>query len=411
MRLLIALIIVLIGFKTFYLTPLGVYAKFLIFGIATLAFIFNFRAIIKIFWFKLIGIMVLISILNSYLIFHQSFIASIIANSSLIEVFALSFIFTWLNKDAINFGSLLKWLIISAWIYSVIVFLISALHLNFAVSTSEGMVCREAGKLSKHLIFFGFFFYFFLFRRTKKFRHLLYCFWFIFVTQIYDIQRGDIIFIVVAITLFSFIQSRYKGITVIGMSLSGYFTLATLNYIFANSLIKDKFVQMSYFIQPEKWDLINDASIAVRLREIEFVMSYIVESPFFGAGLVKPGNYTDYFGDQHFYIQDIGLIGIFFSFGLFGLIYYFFTVYKTIGLQKIVINKKLNVYGLNLYLLFFVLYGLKSGISVYVPFIMLFCIFSIDFVKHQHLTSENSSKQDEPTQQDKLMGTIAKRNR
>ena len=66
MRLLIALITVLIGFKTFYLTPLGVYAKFLIFGIAALAFILNFKAIIKIFWFKVIGIMVLISILNSY---------------------------------------------------------------------------------------------------------------------------------------------------------------------------------------------------------------------------------------------------------------------------------------------------------------------------------------------------------
>ncbi|MDG1147439.1 MAG: hypothetical protein P8N52_03945, partial [Crocinitomicaceae bacterium] len=357
------------------------------------------------------GIMVLISILNSYLIFHQSFVASIIANSSLIEVFALSFIFIWLNQGSIHFSSLIKWLLISAWMYSVIVFLISALNLNFAVSTSEGMVCREAGKLSKHLIFFGFFFYYFLFRRKKKFRHLLYCFWFVFVTQIYDIQRGDIIFIVLTITLFSFIQSRYKGITVIGIAASGFFTLATLNYIFANSVIKDKFVQMSYFFQPEKWDLINDSSIAVRLREIEFVMSYIVESPFFGAGLVKPGNYTDYFGNQHFYIQDIGLIGIFFSFGLFGLIYYFFTLYRAIGLQKFVINQKLNVFGLNLYLLFFVLYGLKSGISVYVPFIMLFCIFSFDFVKHQHLDSEGNAEQDNVNQQGKLMDTIAKKNR
>ena len=354
--------------------------------------------------------MVLISILNSYLIFHQSFVASIIANSSLIEVFALSFIFTWLSQGSIDFNKLLKWLIVSAWVYSVVVFLTSVLNLSFAVSTSEGMVCREAGKLSKHLIFFGFFFYFFLFRRKKNFRYLLYCIWFVFVTQIYDIQRGDVIFIVAAITLFSFIQSRYKGITVIGMALSGFLALTTLNYIFANSLIKDKFIQMSYFFQPDKWDLINDASIAVRLREIEFVMSYIIESPFFGAGLVKPGNYTDYFGDQHFYIQDIGLIGIFFSFGLFGLIYYFFILYRTIRLQKIVINQKLNVYGLNLYLLFFVLYGLKSGISVYVPFIMLFCVFSIDFVKHQRLASEERLEQDKPTQQDKLMGTTAKRN-
>ncbi len=396
MRLIIAYIIILIGFNTFYLTPLGLYAKFLIFGISLLAFIFNFRMIIKIFWFKLIGIIVLISILNSYLIFQQNVTSSIIANSNLIEVFALSFVFIWLNKKSIDFNALMKLLILSAWVYSVIIFLTSMLDISFSVNTSEGLVSRGVEKLSKQLVFLGFFFYFDLFMKNKKYKNLLYSFWFFFVTQIYDIQRGDIIFLVVSIGLFIFIRSRYKGITIVGLSLLGFFALFTLSYVFRDSLVKDKFVQMSYFFQPDKWDLISDVSISIRLNEIEFAMNYIKDSPFFGAGLVKPGNYTNYFGDQHFYIGDIGLMGVFFSFGLFGIFYYIYSLHRSIGFQKVVIKEKLNVFGLNLYLLFYVLYSLKNGISIYTPFIMFFCIFAIDFLKHKRLILEKDLKTSKP---------------
>jgi len=382
MKLIIAFVIIVIGFNTFHLTPLGVYSKIFILGISVFGFIVNFKVILKIVWFKVIGIITLISMLSAYVNFNQSFLSSLIANSNLINGFALSFVFIWVKQGKVNFFTLLKWVITFTWLYSIVLFFMSFYDVNFEViSQVDGRVdYRGANKLSKHLIFLVIFFYFDLFRRLKKYKYLCYCLWFLVVTQFYDIQRGDIIFLVAVITIFSLINSKFKGIALFGLSFLGIVSLSVLNYTFSDSLVGEKFVQMGYFFQPDKWKLITDSSVGARLNEIRFALSYIFESPFFGNGLIRSSNYSSYFGDEYFYIHDIGLFGIYFSFGLVGLIYYIFTVVKAFGLQQVVVRDKINVFGLNLFLLFFTLYSIKSGVSVYLPFIMLFCFFSINFI-------------------------------
>ena len=383
MRLYISLLIILIGFRTFNLTPIALETRYIMFAFSLIAFIYNFKLIFNNALLRFILILILISIISSIIIYNQSLVSSVVANSYLISSFAITFIAIWIENKSVDFLKLMRYIIRFAWVFSFIIIIFSVFDLNFNTQSAvSGIVeARGANKLSTNIIYLAFFNYFFEFNKTRNIRYLAYSFWFFMTTQLADIQRGDIVFLVATIFIYIFYSRKFKALAIFIFSIFSSLIITSINFFFSESLITEKFIQFLYFFQPSNYNLIEDAGLLMRLSEILFAIPYIIKSPFFGNGLIRSSNNEIYFDNAYFYVGDIGIIGIIFTFGVIGLIYLIFLIVKSIRLYLMVHQLRLKDYGVSLFLIFFSLYGIKNGVSVYNPFIMLFCFLIVKHIK------------------------------
>ena len=94
-----------------------------------------------------------------------------------------------------------------------------------------------------------------------------------------------------------------------------------------NESNKQKIDSIYNIITLQEIDNLNDSSIKGRINEINLVFEELVPNPIFGNGYFRPSLANDMFAER-FFIADIGLIGVFYTLGLFGILLYIFQFFS-----------------------------------------------------------------------------------
>jgi hypothetical protein len=117
---------------------------------------------------------------------------------------------------------------------------------------------------------------------------------------------------------------------------------------------------------------IDDASIFVRLKEIDFAVNGFMESPISGKGLIRSSKQKDLIGDVYFYTGDIGIYGILFTFGIIGMVILSYYVIWAIKIKY----RQLNIVfsGFYIYTIYILLYTLKDGFIMFNITQFIFCV-------------------------------------
>ena len=388
--LLFIIILTILLFDVFKLTPLSRAVTYLLFGISTFGHILFF---IKKKWFPkkiknwyYFGLTAMsISMLMGYLLYNQSLISGIVANINFYNIGSvIVFLYFFLKKE-ISFKQLFPILkYISCFIAVFVMFMVAA---NFSfINQSEltgNIVIVNAGKISKDLTNFFGIYWLSLFLIKNNYKYLLYSLLFFGVNHFYEIQRFvllvDILLILIAILL---IRKSNRAIKVLIPSL---FSLGFL-YIFLSGssegqAIIDRFAEATKVFTQDS-NSITDASSAARIYEVELALDKFSQSPILGNGFYRASDANKIIGEEgYFHVSDIGIFGVLFSLGLFGVLL-FYQQFRLVWKQ--VRNKWNNKYQLclTLSLVFLMLYSLLTARSInnYTYFFFLFCFYQMSLM-------------------------------
>jgi hypothetical protein len=139
--------------------------------------------------------------------------------------------------------------------------------------------------------------------------------------------------------------------------------------------ITDKFTQMKMAFNSEETGKIDDASIFVRLREIDFAVSGFMENPISGKGLIRSSKQKDIIGDIYFFPGDIGIYGILFTFGIVGILVFLYYIRWIVKIKYTQLN--LIFSGFYIYSIYSLMFTLKDGFIMLSPTQFIFCIMLI----------------------------------
>lgn len=377
-------------FNVFFLTPISVYTDIFVNVLSILGFIYFFKyklikiPIIKL-SFYIIAVLIISSIISSTFFIKQDIFSSIIAIQHLFKGYSIIFIFKLIHDNKINLKKVFFYLTTSIWICTILLTLASLTKFKFTfVSPISGQeLIITANKYAKDLLYFGELFFLSKFFFTNKPINLVYVIIILISTQLYDIQRGDLIFfsLVFVISLFLF-KKRIASFKL-------YFLLpiiAVIGFFFLNKSdssgkINEKFSQLFLAFNEENRGKIDDSSISVRLREIEFALIGFTKHPISGNGLIRSSKQKELIGDIYFYPVDIGLYGVLYSFGVLGIVIFLVLIYKFIKIKFSNLNYVSA--GIYLFLMYSIFYSLKDGSVIFRPTQFLFCYLLIFLIENK----------------------------
>ena len=366
-------------FDIFTLTPLSVLANIFLFLFSVYGlYLFFIKKMYKNKFFKYIFIVInllfFLGVISSFLFLKQDIYSGILASIRVFNSFSIFVYLLWIQNQDINIDKVFRKLFNFIWIYLIFLIIASVLGLTFVFISpiSGNELVTDASKIGKNIFWFGE--CYFLVKYVLK-NNSLYLFKFLLIfigTQIQDIQRGDILVLAVTIFFILFKFSDKKSVKKMYL-LAPIFTFFLLILFSGSNLSKtvnEKFNQIFMLLDQSKVPKIDDPSVFIRLEEIDFAVSKFVESPIFGNGLIRTSKKEQLIGDIYFYPDDIGIIGILFSFGFMGIIIYIYIAKK---LFKISIRDNSILYtGLYVYLFYILIYTLKNGTILYNPARYLF---------------------------------------
>jgi hypothetical protein len=324
--------------------------------------------------FIVINLLFFLGVISSFLFLKQDIYSGILASIRVFNSFSIFVYLLWIQNQDINIDKVFRKLFNFIWIYLIFLIIASVLGLTFVFISpiSGNELVTDASKIGKNIFWFGE--CYFLVKYVLK-NNSLYLFKFLLIfigTQIQDIQRGDILVLAVTIFFILFKFSDKKSVKKMYL-LAPIFTFFLLILFSGSNLSKtvnEKFNQIFMLLDQSKVPKIDDPSVFIRLEEIDFAVSKFVESPIFGNGLIRTSKKEQLIGDIYFYPDDIGIIGILFSFGFMGIIIYIYIAKK---LFKISIRDNSILYtGLYVYLFYILIYTLKNGTILYNPARYLF---------------------------------------
>lgn len=391
MNYLILLYIVSI-FNVFHLTPFSFFADLYIHVFSFLGIVSFFSSklyrngILRFTFFTILAL-ILSSIFSSVLILKQDVFSSVVAIQHIFKGFSILYIFKLFTSNRIDIYLIFRNLITTIWIFTIILTIASLTHYSFTFLSpiSGKQLVITANKYSKDLLYFGEFYFLAKYFHSNKSINLLFLTLIFISTQLYDIQRGDLIFF--SVTFFiSLILFRKKVSTQKIYFLLPIFVLVAFLFINnsdSSNKLKDKFSQLAMVFDEEQSGKIDDASIFVRLREIDFALVGFVKHPISGNGMIRSSKQQQLIGDIYFYPADIGMYGVLYTFGLIG-IYFFVQFIRRLFKFKF---SKLNFLssGLFLFLVYSIFYSFKDGSVIFNPTQFLFCYLVI------HLLDNNNN--------------------
>ena len=308
----------------------------------------------------------IISMVSATLIYDQSLFSGIVANSHFFNIGSIILFLYLLLKHNVAISNVISSLNIIAWISASLITLMVIMDFEF-VKQSEltGEVLNvHAGKISKNLTnFFGIFWLsVFLFKANYK--YLLYSILFFAVNHLYDIQRF-ILLVVIIVSIIAVLKMRKaKTLKVILPVIFSFFIFFFyFSYSPTGAIIFQKFVEASKIITLNS-DSIDDSSTAIRIFEIDLALNKFVQHPLFGNGFYRASEAYKVIGKNvHFYLSDIGIFGILYSLGIFGVFLYFKQLKLAFTLIRIDQNTQFQL-RISLVLIFLVLYSILTGFSI-----------------------------------------------
>lgn len=381
MRNYLVLLYVVSVFDLFYLTPFSLYADiyiqiFSLLGLLNFVLFRLYKKLVVRFVFIVIMTLILTSVLSSNLFLNQDLLSSLIATQHVFKGFSVIYIYYLIEKKKINIDKILMFLIKVMWIYTLFIVFASLTDFSFVfkspVSGNELLI--TANKFQKDLLYFGQIYYLAKYLTSKKSINLFYISIIFISTQLYDIQRGDIIFLILTFFITIYLFRRYfSAFRIISLGFASTFIIGILAFSEISEDIFQKFNQATLVFSDEK--IIQDPSIFVRLNEAVFALDGFSNHPFTGNGLIRGSKKTELIGDIYFYPADIGIIGVMYSFGIIGL----YMLIKFFRKIYVIDRFKLNFIslGLYLYLIYSFLYSIKDGQIIFQPARFLLCYLLI----------------------------------
>jgi hypothetical protein len=139
----------------------------------------------------------------------------------------------------------------------------------------------------------------------------------------------------------------------------------------------------------------SESSVDIRVEETAFAMKSIEKYPFTGVGRIASSMKKDLLGNVHFFVSDIGLIGVLYTYGILGVLLYLNQI-RT--LFKRVIGKGLfsieELAGYKLFLFFVVIHAALTGNTIFAPAEFLVTLSIILAGQHQLQTLRQQDEND-----------------
>ena len=375
-------ICLLIGLDVFWLTPLTRLASGMGLGLSLMGyvvFLFYFKKFprpLQIFGI-LFALLFIQSIISPIIIYDQTFIEGILSSSALITagVGLLFYFVTVKYRIKIEFISrrirTIAWLLFSLYVI-----------MHFTESTFTIGNSKEFGVQSfkKTTINLAAFIYLTRFFRDSNFRYLFFSVLLLSISHLEDFQR-----VVFFLSIFSFGLLLYS----FRRNTAGFRFLISLTFIIPlfgiilnttnlGETIIDKTNDALEIFETER-DNYTEASVGARVIQSEYAIGIISKYPVTGVGKLNNDNKEEITGLSYFYISDIGLIGVMYSFGILGILIYLIQVYYWISYySKKGFAQNEETIPFKIFLFFLLVHSIFSGISVIDPVSVIILIALIE---------------------------------
>ncbi|WP_299160571.1 hypothetical protein [uncultured Eudoraea sp.] len=385
--LILLLLLVICVFGTFGLTPGARLSTYFLLFLSTVGhfLFFRYRKVIskKIKYWYWIGLFLMfISIVTTHIYYGQSLVSGFVANVDFYNIGSIILFVYLFQKYNITFPDLFGILTKSGWVVLVIIAFMAITDFAF-INESEltgKIVVVSAGKVSKGFINFIAIYWFSLFLFKSNYKYLFYSLLFFSANHFLEIQRFSflITLFVMGVGLFKYrnLKSRFKLIV------PALFSIIFLGIFLFNSddgtAVLDRFYEASKIVTGNA-DIISDSSTSIRIFQTEFALERFKINPFFGNGLARASEVAKVIGeDVYFYVSDIGLFGVLYAFGLFG-IYVFLKQIKVLW-QHLFVKRSNQFYTcVVLALLLLMVSTLLTGSSIlgYTTFFLYVCMLQL----------------------------------
>jgi len=387
---LVVLLCALVCFNVFALTPLGNYSKLMSFALSSVGFLLlgtyyrQFPKKLRIFGLLFILIYSM-SILSTNFVHGQSIPSGIVASADIYFVGIGFLVYYVIMHYQIKLEEIKSIILRTAWIIFVIYIALYAFDIEFTSSSGEDTF--GLGALRKNWLNFAAFIYMAKFFKENKSKFLAFSLILFSINHLVDIQRYILLMYLICLMFMIFQFARKAVVMKVGIALLILIPLFTL-VVTATGVglaIQEKFSDAMELLDEDKEEL-SDASIEVRFLQTEAAVSSIVKYPITGVGVIRNSEVERIVGLSHFYVSDIGVIGILFSFGIIGLIVFIIQIrYLVWGFIKKRASKIQSVIEFKYYLLYIILHALMSGLTMNTPgvFIMMVALIEVGRTRYE----------------------------
>ena len=385
---LLFVVLLLINFKTFTSTPLWDIDRFVgapvaLFGIQQFVVAPRRASVIRR-WVLCFFIMGLVSNYTSMTFYKQSFVDGIVASLNFYMVFGLIPLTIIINHIKLKEKSFERVIVVLMWLNLLIKVFILAFHIKYSFTSyftgsEKGLDGRS---FPGNLISLGIFYYFIKYIRTKNIRYGLFSVLFLLGPNIFEFQRMDFA-VAGLIMMFLLFKDFKKNAGIIATSIVIIILIIVIALQFFYQYLAPYF---SYFEEALKifddQSHVNDSSTAARVVQYQYFLSRAFENPIFGLGIPRPGAKAAVFaGGQPFNYADMGILGIYFTHGVIGVIVFIFQLNYVKKLYAQVKNSGLIVLCLYFYMAYLAIWSLGTGYIFHYAHLFITLIVFINYFK------------------------------
>jgi hypothetical protein len=373
----------------FDLTPLSRIVSYLLLVVSTIGHLFFFkyhRFFSKSFrfWYSMGLALMVLSIIMQNIINNQSFISGFVANVRFYKVGGVVFVYFWLLKYKISPIKLFEVLRKAGWLNFLVILTMVATGFIFSnESDITGVVTEvDAGKIQKTFVNLIAIIYLSYFISSANYKYLFYALILFSAHHLEEIQRFALL-VQLCVVMIAFMKVQGKKLKYrlfIQVIFAISFSILFLFSSESGSSIVDRFSQAFSIFTAKNASSINDASSAARIYETDIAMEHFYASPLVGNGFYRSSESEYIFEGAHFYLSDIGVVGILYVFGVLGIIVLMLQ-YRFLFKSRVLMGSNVLVNASFLFLFYFMLMSLLTGQSIlnYCSFVL--CVFLIEYTQ------------------------------
>lgn len=327
------------------------------------------------------------SVFATKYVYGQSVREGLVASSALLSVgIGLLVYFVMLRYD-IGLERLFRTTRVMAWVYF---FALAVLFVSGTTFTNAEEEVFGVESMRKGLINFVAFYYLLRFFQEGQWRFLFFNILLFSANEWQDFQRIMFILFLLcfAVALYQFRRRSTGARLLIGI----FILLPILSVVLPTTdfgqQALEKFNQAFELFESDK-EQFTDSSVMARIKETEYAVEGIQKYPITGTGRMKRTNIETYTGLSYFFVNDIGIIGIMFCFGVLGIVIllwqfgYWWVNYIKGRFREFPITS-----GAKLYLLLIFLHTFFSGLTIFTPAEFMLMLAFIELEKFEHSTHE-----------------------
>lgn len=338
------------------------------------------------FWYKVGLLLMFVSIILQYSINRQSLISGFVANFRFFNIGVVVYIYYLVIKYKISLKRFFYGLIIAGWVNLIIIgiFALTGFSLVITSEITGVMTDLHTGKLGKLLVNLVAIIYLIQYSNKGNYKQLIFSILFFSSHHWHDVQRFafliQILTIIFAIKKSINLRIRIKTLLPV-LFFGSFVILGLFNSKYGQSVF-NKFSQAFLVLQDDNQNKITDMSTAARLREADIALEYFYKSPVFGNGLFRSSEKMNIFGNTHFYLSDVGVFGVLYSFGVLGILVLLFQykyLFENRNMGHISPWLKISIF----FLLFIQLESIITGKSILMFSVFMFCVLMLELSKTQ----------------------------